>query len=161
MSYIICTDRNNQILCWGDMESCDRYINQMYSISSSDVKYDYYSVSEYYSSYYEDYEVYNVQGTNMYLTLGEIKMVREGCQDETRGIKFIEEELEHLSTLTNIYNKSIIDELLYMKDFMKELFKIHAKYNMENVFVNLDVDALHSSYQIERENKGLPIVFIK
>jgi hypothetical protein len=32
---------------------------------------------------------------------------------------------------------------------------------MENVFVNLDIDALHSAYQMERENKGLPIIFIK
>ena len=88
-------------------------------------------------------------------------MVREGCQDETRGIKYIEDELEHLITLTDVYSKSIIDELLYMKDFMKELFNIHAKYNMKNVFTNLDIDALHSSYQMERENKGLPIIFIK
>ena len=160
-NYTICLDRNNQIICWGSMSMCDNYINQLYSISTNDVIYDNYSVSEYYSSYYEDYEVYNVQGTNVYLTLGEIKMVREGCQDETRGIKYIEDELEHLITLTDVYSKSIIDELLYMKDFMKELFNIHAKYNMKNVFTNLDIDALHSSYQMERENKGLPIIFIK
>lgn len=160
MSYVICTDRNNQILCWGSMSMCDSYINQFYGLNDSVHYYDY-SNSEYYSSFYEDYEVHYITGTNVYLTLGEIKMVREGCQDETRGIKYIESELEHLSTLTDVYNNSIIEELLYMKDFMKEIFNIHAKYNMENAFKNLDIDALHSSYQIERENKGLPIVFIK
>ena len=161
MKYTICLDRNNQIICWGNMEMCDKYINQFYSLSEDMVRYEPYSNSEYYSNFYEDYEVYNITGTNVYLTLGEIKMVREGCQDETRGIKYIQSELEHLSTLTDVYNNSIIEELLYMKDFMNEIFKIHAKYNMENAFKNLDIDALHSSYQIERENKGLPIVFIK
>ena len=161
MNYTICTDRNNQILCWGSMSMCDNYINQFYGLNEKGINYHEYSNSEYYSSFYEDYEVHYINGTNVYLTLGEIKMVREGCQDETRGIKYIQSELEHLSTLTSIYNNSIIEELLYMKDFMKEIFNIHAKYNMDNAFKNLDIDALHSSYQIERENKGLPIVFIK
>jgi hypothetical protein len=88
-------------------------------------------------------------------------MVREGCQEETQGIKFIQNEIDHLISLTDVYSKSIIEELKYMKNFMGELFNIHARYNMENVFVNLDIDALHSAYQMERENKGLPIIFIK
>ena len=161
MSNIICLDRNEQVICWGDINSCEKYINQMYSLSLDNVIYDNYSTCNNYSSFYEDYEVFNVQGTSIYLTLGEIKMVREGCQSETNGIKYIQEELDHLLTLTDVYNKSIIEELLYFKNFMNELFDIHAKYNMENVFTNLDIDALHSAYQMERENKGLPIVFIK
>lgn len=161
MNYTICSDRNNQVICWGDMLTCEKYISQMYSISLDNVIYDNYSTCSNYSSFYEDYEVYNVQGTNIYLTLGEIKMVREGCQDETSGIKFIQSELDHLLTLTNVYNKSIIEELTYFRKFMEELFDIHAKYNMENVFTNLDIDALHSAYQMERENKGLPTIFIK
>ena len=159
--YVICLDKNEQIICWGSMIDCDNYINQMYSISLDNIKYDYYSVSENYSSFYEDYEVFNIQGTNVYLTLGEIKMVREGCQSETSGIKFIQGELDHLITLTDVYNKSIIDELIYMRSFMDEIFNIHAKYNMENVFTNLDIDALHFAYQMERENKGLPTMFVK
>lgn len=158
---IICLDKNNQVICWGDMYICEKYINQLYSISLDDVIYDNYSISNSYSSFYEDYETFNVQGTNVYLTLGEIKMVREGCQEETRGIKFIQNEIDHLISLTDVYSKSIIEELKYMKNFMGELFNIHARYNMENVFVNLDIDALHSAYQMERENKGLPIIFIK
>lgn len=161
MSNIICLDKNEQVICWGDINSCEKYINQMYSLSLDNVIYDNYSTCNNYSSFYEDYEVFNVQGTSIYLTLGEIKMVREGCQSETNGIKYIQEELDHLLTLTDVYNKSIIEELLYFKNFMNELFDIHAKYNMENVFTNLDIDALHSAYQMERENKGLPIVFIK
>ena len=160
-NYVICLDKTNQVVCWGTMSMCDNYINQLYSITLDDIIYDNYSISERYSSFYEDYEVYNIKGTNVFLTLGEIKMVREGCQEETRGIKYIQNELEHLISLTDVYNKSIIDELIYMKSFMEELFNIHAKYNMENVFTNLDIDALHSSYQMERENKGLPIIFIK
>lgn len=161
MSNIICLDRNEQVICWGDINSCEKYINQMYSLSLDNVIYDNYSNCDRYSSFYEDYEVFNVQGTGIYLTLGEIKMVREGCQSETNGIKYIQEELDHLLTLTDVYNKSIIEELLYFRDFINELFDIHAKYNMENVFTNLDIDALHSAYQMERENKGLPTVFIK
>ena len=160
-NYVICLDKTNQVVCWGTMSMCDNYINQLYSITLDDITYDKYSISERYSSFYEDYEVYNIKGTNVFLTLGEIKMVREGCQEETRGIKYIQNELEHLISLTDVYNKSIIDELIYMKSFMEELFNIHAKYYMENVFTNLDIDALHSSYQMERENKGLPIIFIK
>ena len=159
--YTICLDRNNHVICWGDMNSVDRYINQLYSLSENDVRYDYYSINESYSSFYEDYEVYSIQGTGVYLTLGEIKMVKEGCQDEMRGIRYIKEELDNLMLLTNVYSRAILDELEYMKSFMDELSKIHMKYNAENLFLNLDIDALHSSYQIERENKGLPIVFIK
>lgn len=161
MNYIICLDRNNQVLCWGDMYTVDKYINQLYSITSNEVRYDNYSISESYSCFYEDYEVYNVQGTGVYLTLGEIKMVKEGCLDEMRGIRYIKEELENLMTLKDVYNQAIMDELSYMKSFMEELSIIHTKYNAENLFTNLDIDALHSSYQMERENKGLPIVFIK
>ena len=55
----------------------------------------------------------------------------------------------------------IISELNYMKDFMKRLFNIYTKYNVNNLFDNLDIDALHSAYQMERENKGLPVIFIR
>jgi hypothetical protein len=30
---IICLDKNNQVICWGDMHICEKYINQLYSIS--------------------------------------------------------------------------------------------------------------------------------
>ena len=160
MDKIIYLDKSNQVICWGDAIICKKYINQMYSISSNILHYEEYDVSGRYSSFYEDYEVYNIQGTDVYLTLGEIKMIRDGCQEETSNIKFIENELEHLMTLTHVYSNSIIEELTYMRDFMKKLYNIHAKYNMENVFTNLDIDALHHAYQTERENKGLPIVYI-
>ena len=160
-NYVICLDKSGQVICWGTMSMCDNYINQLYSISLDDVVYESYSVSERFSSFYEDYEVYNIKGTNVFLTLGEIKMVREGCQEETKGIKFIRDELDNLLNLTDVYNPSIIEELKYFRSFMDELFNIHAKYNMDNVFTNLDVDALHSSYQYERENQGLPVVLMK
>lgn len=160
MDKVIYLDKSNQVICWGDAITCKKYINQMYSISSIIVHYEEYDISGRYSSFYEDYEVYNIQGTDVYLTLGEIKMLRDGCQEETRSIKFIENELEHLMTLTHVYNNKIIEELTYMRDFMKRLYNIHAKYNIENAFTNLDIDALHYAYQTERENKGLPIVYI-
>ena len=159
--YLICLDRNNQIICWGDMYSCSRYVNQMYSITENDIRYEEYSISSIYSSSYEDYEVFNIEGTNIYLTLGEIKLVREGCQDGTRSIKFIQDELNSLMNLTNIYSKSIIEELQYFHNFMNELIEINTKYNMDNLFTNLDIDALHIAYQMERENQGLPTMFIK
>ena len=160
-NYVICLDKAGQVICWGTMSMCDNYINQLYSITTDDITYKPYSVSDRNSSFYEDYEVYNIQGTNTFLTLGEIKMVREGCQEETKGIKFIQDELDNLLNLTDVYNPSIIEELKYFRSFMDELFSIHAKYNMDNVFTNLDVDALHSSYQYERENQGLPVVLMK
>ena len=159
-NYVMCLDRTGQVICWGTMSMCDSYINQLYSISPEDIVYENYSVSGRFSSFYEDYEVYNVKGTNVFLTLGEIKMVRDGCQEETKGIKYIQDELDHLLTLTNVYNPSVIEELKYVRSFMDELFSIHANYNMNNVFTNLDIDALHYAYQTERENKGLPIVYI-
>ena len=158
---IIYLDCNNNVVCWGDIMTCKRYINQMYMMSLNDLIVEDYSTSERYSSFYEDYEVYNVRGTDVYLTLGEIKMLKDGCQEETRGIKYIEKELEHLTELTDVFNSDVICELNYMKNYMNKLFNIYTKYNMENLFVNLDIDALHSAYQMERENKGLPIVFMK
>ena len=161
MNYVMCLDNNNQILCWGDVNACEKYIRQLSHVNLNNVIYENYSDCSINSSYYEDYELFNIQNTDLYLTLGEIKMIKDGCQEETRSIKFIEKELEHLSTLNNVYNKDIIEELNYMKNFMRELYDIHARYNMDNVFVNLDVEALHFSYQFERENKGLPTIFIK
>lgn len=161
MNYVIYLDKNNQVICWGDIISCNKYINQMYSVSTDILHYEEYNISNRYSSFYEDYEVYNIQGTDVYLTLGQIKMVREGCQEETRSIKYIENEIEHLMTLTDVYSNNIIEELSYMKDFMKRLYEIHSRYNMDNVFTNLDIDALHYAYQTERENQGLPVVYIR
>lgn len=159
--YVICLDRNNQIICWGDMYACNRYINQLYSITEDNVRYEEYSISSIYSSSYEDYEVFIVEGTNIYLTLGEIKLVKEGCQDGSRSIRFIQDELNHLMNSTEVYSKSIIEELRYFHNFMDELIEINKKYNMSNLFTNLDIDALHSAYQMERENQGLPTIFIK
>lgn len=161
MKYVIYLDKNNQVICWGDMISCNKYINQMYSVSEDILHYEEYNISNRYSSFYEDYEVFNIEGTDVYLTLGEVKLVREGCQEETRNIKYIENEIEHLMTLTDVYSNNIIEELSYMKDFMKRLYEIHSRYNMDNVFTNLDIDALHYAYQTERENQGLPIVYIR
>ena len=158
---IICLDSIGQIICWGDSITCKKYINQMYSLSLDDVYMQEYSTSESYSSFYEDYEVFSVRGTDIYLTLGEIKMLKDGCQEETKSIKFIENELEHLIELTEVFDNDIISELNYMKDFMKRLFNIYTKYNVNNLFDNLDIDALHTAYQMERENKGEPTVFIK
>ena len=62
---------------------------------------------------------------------------------------------------TEVYSKSIIEELRYFHNFMDELIEINKKYNMSNLFTNLDIDALHSAYQMERENQGLPTIFIK
>lgn len=161
MNYVIYLDKNNQVICWGDIISCNKYINQMYSVSEDILHYEEYNISNRYSSFYEDYEVFNIEGTDVYLTLGEVKMIREGCQEETRSIKYIENEIEHLMTLTDVYSNNIIEELSYMKDFMKRLYEIHSRYNMDNVFTNLDIDALHYAYQTERENQGLPIVYIR
>lgn len=161
MNYVIYLDKNNQVICWGDIISCNKYINQMYSVSEDILHYEEYNISNRYSSFYEDYEVFNIEGTDVYLTLGEVKLVREGCQEETRSIKYIENEIEHLMTLTDVYNDNIIEELTYMKNFMKKLYEIHSRYNMDNVFTNLDIDALHYAYQTERENQGLPIVYIR
>ena len=131
MNYVIYLDKNNQVICWGDIISCNKYINQMYSVSEDILHYEEYNISNRYSSFYEDYEVFNIEGTDVYLTLGEVKMVREGCQEETRSIKYIENEIEHLMTLTDVYSNNIIEELSYMKDFMKRLYEIHSRYNMD------------------------------
>ena len=110
---VIYLDKNNTVVCWGDLITCKNYINQMYSLSLDDVYMQEYSTSESYSSFYEDYEVFSVRGTNIYLTLGEIKMLKDGCQEETKSIKFIENELEHLIELTEVFDNDIISELNY------------------------------------------------
>ncbi len=150
----------NQIICWGNKDACDNYINQRCSINDNLYYLDYNTENEH-SYLYEDYEVFNIKNTDIYLTLGEIKMIRNGCIEETKGIKYIEEELGHLINQHHIFSSDVIDELRYMKNYMNKLFNIYANYNTENLFMNLDLDALTSSYQIERENNGLPVVFIQ
>lgn len=161
MNYVIYLDNINQVICWGDILSCNKYINQFYSKPINSLHYEDYNLSNKYNSFYEDYEVVNIRGTDIYLTLGEAKLIREGCQDEANSIRFIGNELEKLMEMTDIFDRGIIDELSYMKDFMNKLIKIHAKYSADNLFVNIDMDALHFAYQSERENKGLPIVYIR
>lgn len=158
MSNVMYLNNYNQIICWGDITSCKRYINQMYDISLEKLHLIDYSTNEYYSSQYEDYEVVNIRGTDLYLTLGEVKMMRQSCQEESQGIRFIEKELENLIKLD--FSDEIINELIYMKDFMKDLYGIHAKQISNSLFDNLDLDSIRMSYQIERENKGLPVIFI-
>lgn len=158
---VIYLDKSDQVICWGDITTCKNYINQMYNISLDNLIFEDYSMDSKYSSFYEDYEVVNVRDTNIYLTLGQVKLLRNGCQEETRGIKFIEKEIESLIQRTEVFDQDIIGELHFMKQFMSKIYNIYAKYNMENLFENLDLDALHTAYQMERENKGLPIVFIK
>ena len=161
MSNVIYLDKNDNVICWGDSIGCKKYINQMYNLSLDNLKFEDYSTETPYSYLYEDYEVVNVKFTDIYLILGEVKMLREGCLDETRGIKYIQKELEYLSSLTNVFDSEMLSELNYMKDYMDKVYKVHAKYNSDNLFTNIDLDGLHSAYQMERENKGLPIVFIK
>ena len=59
MNYTICSDRNNQVICWGDMLTCEKYISQMYSISLDNVIYDNYSTCSNYSSFYESLILYH------------------------------------------------------------------------------------------------------
>lgn len=158
---VIYLDKSNQVICWGDITSCKKYINQMYNISLDSLIFEDYSIDSKYSSFYEDYEVLNVRNTDIYLILGQVKMLRNGCQEETRGIKFVEKEIDSLIQRTEVFNQDIIGELQFIKQFMDKIYNIYAKYNMENLFENLDLDALHTAYQMERENKGLPIIFIK
>ena len=152
---------SNQVVCWGNDDMCKEYINQRYSINSGNMYYLEYDMDNKHSYLYEDYEVYNIRNTDIYLTLGEIKMIKNGCIEETKGIKYIEEELEHLMNQRHIFSDDVIDELRYMRNYMNKLFNIYANYNTENLFMNLDLDALTSSYQMERENNGLPTVYIQ
>lgn len=160
-SKVIYTTKSNQVVCWGDLQGCKNYINQMYDLPLDELKREEYFTTEKYSSFYEDYEVVKVNGVNIYLTIGQVKMIRDNCQEETKGIKYIEKELLSLSKLTDVFDSDMINELQYMSEYMSEVFYVHAKYNTNNLFENLDMDGLYSAYQMERENKGLPIIFIK
>lgn len=159
---VICTDRNNHIVCLGDKEMCDNYINQLYFLSTENVIYEEYSLDNKFSYLYEDYEVYRIiDSNNVYLTLGEIKLLGKNCSEELQRIKFISDELDHLIESKEVFDSDIIDELEYMKDFMKRLYQIRNKFNEDNVVNNLCIDGIRGVHQEHRQNKGLPIEFIK
>lgn len=157
---LVYLDRNNQVVCIGDSYGCKNYIKQLYSVNINDLECREFPSEGKYVNYYEDYEVVQIRGTDIFLTLGQVKMMKRECMEDIRGIKLIQEELNNLSTLNYIFNDKMINELNYMRDYMDEVYKVYTRYNTHNLFENLDIDVLHSMYKQERENKGLPIVYL-
>ena len=157
---LIYLDRNNHVVCIGDSYGCRNYIKQLYSININDLDCQEFNPEGKYSIYYEDYEVVQVRGTNIFLTLGQVKLMKKECMEDISGIKLIQKELENLSTLKYIFDDRMINELNYIRNYMDEVYAVYTKHNTQNLFENLDIDVLHSMYKQERENKGLPIVYL-
>lgn len=152
---IITVDKTNKVICIGDIISCKKYINQLYSISLDNV--DFILINE--DNYiYEDYELVYVKDYNVYLTMGEVNLLQNTCRDEQGSIKFIEKELEKLSNL-DVFSNKIKYKIDDMLDTLNEMKKEHQKYLNENLFYNLDIDALRNSLEYERENKGETIYY--
>lgn len=154
-------DKNNNVICWGDVYGCNNYIKQLYSYPIESLYYEEYSPESKYSYFYEDYEVVQVRGVNIFLTLGQVKMMKKLCAEEIRGITLVKKELDMLSRMDNVFDDDMLENLVNMEKYMDEVYRVYTQYNTNNLFENLDMDALHSMYQTERENKGLPVVYIK
>lgn len=141
---------------------CIKYIEQLRFICSEEIYYEEYSTNSAYAYLYSDYEVYKISDAdNVYLTLGEINMLGKSCAEELQRIKFIYDELDYLINSEEVFNSDTINEIKRTKDFIKRLYHIRKKYNEDNVIADLDVSAIHMLQREERQNKGLPIEFIK
>lgn len=161
-NYIICLDSNLEIICLGEKEMCESYIKQLRLVSIDNVYYETYDINNKFNYLYEDYEVFRIiDSNNVYLTLGEIKLLGKSCSEELQRIKFISDELDYLIETKEVYNSDIINELKHMKEFMKELYQIRNKYNEEKVIEDLDLNTFHIIHQEKRRNNGLPTEFIK
>ena len=158
---VIYLDSNNQVICWGDMYGCDNYIKQLYSYSIEDLHYEEYLFDSRYSYFYEDYEVVQVRGIGIFLTLGQVSLMKDAYSEELRGINLIKQELDKLSRMDHVFSDEILDNLIDIERYMDIVYKEYMNYNSRNLFEDLDFDALHQMQLTDRENKGLPIFYLK
>ena len=84
---LVYLDRNNQVVCIGDSYGCKNYIKQLYSVNINDLECREFPSEGKYVDYYEDYEVVQIRGTDIFLTLGQVKMKKRECMEDIRGIK--------------------------------------------------------------------------
>ena len=161
MNKMIYLDRFNNVICWGDYYGCENYIKQMYSFTKESIHFEEYVVDSKYSYLYEDYEVVQIRGTGLFLTLGQVDLMRNAYSDELRGINSIKNELDNLMRMDNVFESDMLDNLYEIHKYMDEVYKTYIQYNSQNLFENLDIDVLHQMQFTDRENKGLPTMYIK
>ena len=161
MNKIIYVDRFNNVICWGDSYGCDNYIKQLNSFTKESLYFEEYNFDSNYSYLYEDYEVVQIRGTEIFLTLGQVDLMRNAYSDELRGINLIKSELDNLLKMDDVFDSDMLDNIYDITNYMDEVYKIYVQYNSHNLFENLDIDSLHQMQLTDRENKGLPTMYIK
>ena len=161
MNKIIYLDRFDNVICWGDYYGCENYINQLNSFTKDSLHFEEYNIDSGYSYLYEDYEVVQVRGLNLFLTLGQVDLMRNAYTDELRGINLVKQELDNLLKMDDVFDSDMLDNIYEIVKYMDKVHKAYIQYNSHNLFENLDIDSLHQMQFTDRENKGLPTMYLK
>lgn len=150
----------DKIVCIAhNMKICEDYINQLYGFNTNSIRFINFNYNNSFYDY-EDYEVLYVPEEKVYLTMGEVKLLQNSCKEEQSSIHYMKSEIEKLMESEVFkYDDELLSEMDYVKTILEKMNKKQNKYINENLFYNLDIDALHSAFILERENKGLPISY--
>lgn len=159
---IIALVNREKIVCIGNnIRICESYINQLYGINTNSVYFMKFNYDNLIHDY-DDYEIMYVPEENVYLTVGEINLLKNSCKEEQGSIYYMKDEISKLMESEIFkYDENLLSEMEYIQTVLDKMNKKQNKYINENLFYNLDMDALHSAFILERENKGLPILFYK
>jgi hypothetical protein len=161
MNKIIYLDRFDNVICWGDYYGCENYIKQLHSITNDSLHYEEYNIDSGYSYLYEDYEVVQIRGLGLFLTVGQVELMKHAYSDELRGLNSIRQELDNLLKMDDVFDSDMLDNIYEITKYMENVYKAFVQYNSHNLFENLDIDSLHQMQFTDRENKGLPTMYLK
>lgn len=148
---------SNEVYCIGHRVECAKYLKQLESIDEESV--EFIKINEIQLMMYEGYELIYLSDCDLILTQGEMQMLTTTCKEEQSSLKLVDEELNRLQN-SEMFSEDVKYDI---KDFMEVVDRMkrqQAKYLSENILFNIDIDALRYAYNMERENKGEPTMFI-
>ena len=87
--------------------------------------------------------------------------MKHAYSDELRGLNSIRQELDNLLKMDDVFDSDMLDNIYEITKYMENVYKAFVQYNSHNLFENLDIDSLHQMQFTDRENKGLPTMYLK
>lgn len=154
--YICVNVGTREVYCVGNKAECSKYLKQLETIDEECL--DFIKLNEVQCLIYEGYELIYLRDVDLMLTHGEVQMLKNTCIEEQSSLRLVDEELNRLQE-SEIFSEEIKNQIALFMDTIDKMKIEQAKHLNENILYNIDVDALRYAYNMERENKGEPIIF--
>ena len=155
--YICVNMSSKEIYCVGNRVECNKYLKQLETIDEECL--EFIKLNEIQYIMYEGYELVYLRDVDLMLTHGEMQMLKNTCIEEQSSLRLVDDELNKLQE-SEVFSEEIKSQIALFMDTVEKMKIEQAKYLNENILYNIDVDALRYAYNMERENKGEPTIFI-